>query len=550
MNPCKPGKEKNRNGICVKKCEVDEIRNDKDKCIKHRIPILAQPQAIHAQVRQATPNAIRAPSPLNPCKPGKEKNRNNICVKKCEVDEIRNDKDKCVKNKTIKHALRVNAPAPRAIVQAKTNSSITRRIKSIQTRRLKRILARNITKVNKARYQIKAKWLNSICTDAGVCIAFGKEEENIKKFFDGFIDFKYVSGTIDVIGVPSANGIVNEITYEREGYKANAVLKTSANRSADNLMYEYRVGLFINKKLKQFPCFLETYGCLLNFTAKKNLNYLKVKHKNSDILADFKPQQIDWGRACMKSDKLSVLIQHMKGIKGIKSMLSWSTADTNIDLFGILIQVYMPLATMCHEFTHYDLHWDNVQLYEPIPGKYIQYHYHLASGKTISFKSKYLVKIIDYGRCYFHENESSLDVYNAICNAKRCKPNCGYDEGFSWNEPRVAPNNYYISSSLNNVSHDLRLVQIIKQYFKPSDVLNTLKLEYIGASGTPAVERTVANTWRKLGDTVFNVNDMLSFLEEQYPRAIAKNTAHYNNAAALLGTMNVYTNKNLTYVSN
>ena len=65
-----------------------------------------------------------------------------------------------------------------------------------------------------------------------------------------------------------------------------------------------------------------------------------------------------------------------------------------------------------------------------------------------------------------------------------------------------------------------------------------------------AVERTVANTWRKLGDTVFNVNDMLSFLEEQYPRAIAKNTAHYNNAAALLGTMNVYTNKNLTYVSN
>ena len=40
-------------------------------------------------------------------------------------------------------------------------------------------------------------------------------------------------------------------------------------------------------------------------------------------------------------------------------------------------------------FTHYDLHWNNLHVYEPAPGKYIQYHYHLVNDMPpVSFKSK------------------------------------------------------------------------------------------------------------------------------------------------------------------
>ena len=45
----------------------------------------------------------------------------------------------------------------------------------------------------------------------------------------------------------------------------------------------------------------------------------------------------------------------------------------------------MPLATLSDVFTHYDLHLDNILLYEPIKNGYITYNYHLNSGKIIKF---------------------------------------------------------------------------------------------------------------------------------------------------------------------
>ena len=69
-------------------------------------------------------------------------------------------------------------------------------------------------------------FLKSICSDSGVCMAFGRQTKRIKKHFNGLVDFEYAISPIKRIGEVSTNGFIKEITYERDGYKANAILKS------------------------------------------------------------------------------------------------------------------------------------------------------------------------------------------------------------------------------------------------------------------------------------------------------------------------------------
>jgi hypothetical protein len=141
----------------------------------------------------------------------------------------------------------------------------------------------------------------------------------------------------------------------------------------------------------------------------------------------------------------------------------------------------MPLSQLKYIFTHYDLHLGNILIYEPVKGKYIQYNYHLDNGDIVKFKSPYIVKIIDYGRCYYkydHEvnNPNPLTIYRNVCLEAKCrirnkdftiKSRCGTDMGFTWLDPYLNENGFFISSSINNQSHDLRLLNnIFKEYEK------------------------------------------------------------------------------------
>ena len=108
----------------------------------------------------------------------------------------------------------------------------------------------------------RSKLLHSICPDSRFCLAFGKERKKIKSFFRGFTNTttfkKYVQSVKRILGV---NGI-HLITYDREGYKASTVLKSMNPIDPDNVLYEYMVGQYINKKCLRFPCFIETYDWL------------------------------------------------------------------------------------------------------------------------------------------------------------------------------------------------------------------------------------------------------------------------------------------------
>lgn len=297
----------------------------------------------------------------------------------------------------------------------------------------------------------KLNFLKTVCHDTGVCIAFGQETQKIKDFFGDFNKFKNVTG-IKKIGKESENGFVLEIQYSKNDYNAHSILKNSLEKDSDNLAYEFFVGQYINKIINRFPCFLETYGLFIN---NKNKTSLQTNLQQDLTLLSKSSNEI-YKLSCTDSDKLSLLIQHISNAKTIGDKLHYPEFIMN-DLLFVLYQVYMPLMCLQNEFTHYDLHVDNVLLYEPVIGKYIQYHYYIASTKTkISFKSKYIAKIIDYGRCFFKE---SIFIRNKICQESSCDPECGDDVGYNWlHEDGLNGYNYYISSSEVNISHDLRLM--------------------------------------------------------------------------------------------
>ena len=173
--------------------------------------------------------------------------------------------------------------------------------------------------------------------------------------------------------------------------------------------------------------------------------------------------------SCTHSKHLAILIQHIKEAEPLKKMCQ-NIQFLERDLLNVLYQIYMPLATLANTFTHYDLHWSNVLIYEPVKGKCIQYRYFLNDGTIVEFKSAYIVKIIDYGRCFFiDESEtgmkhSSKDIYDTICQLDECEPECGKYKGFYTLAPEEYPGSfYYISSSTRNMSHDLRLLNDIKR---------------------------------------------------------------------------------------
>ena len=101
---------------------------------------------------------------------------------------------------------------------------------------------------------------NIICSENTTCLAYDDVVDQVKKLFDGFVKFNFARKVIKRIGSPSVNGFVFEIKNQSRGYTAYSVLKSAQEPASDNLMYEYNVGLYVNKINKIYPCFLETYG--------------------------------------------------------------------------------------------------------------------------------------------------------------------------------------------------------------------------------------------------------------------------------------------------
>jgi len=413
----------------------------------------------------------------------------------------------------------------------------------------------------------RAEFLKSICNDSGACIAFGKESLKIIDFFLGFTNFTYLE-SVRRIGTASSNGFINELKYTRLGYDSHAVLKSNQGPNNDNLVYEYMVGQFINKMCLLFPCFVETYG-LFKYNDDAAWTHVRdtVNLRKNVLggLVQLQPsikldawQTFNWGDACQSSKYYSILIQHIKGARTLKSMLNDFTFIT-WDLLYVFYQVYMPLATIGNKYTHYDLHADNVQIYEPVRGKYIQYHYHVAGGKVISFKSPYVAKIIDYGRSYFHNSvtDNSKRFHSHICMLGNCRPKCGANFGFTFlNDETVFGESAYIISQKPNVSHDLRLIYDSIPRIPDSYAMKPFFTKFINVvydvktklKGYGTKENKVAGK----GGVCNNINDVYMGLESLVTDVMSViNDNKYPDPNMKLGDLHIYADGTpMRYVQN
>jgi len=468
----------------------------------------------------------------------------------------------CRKRINIRNVSRVNRED---IIQKTKKIPIKKRVLKLRNKEseTKEAKAKGVIQrfMNKTKHRRKAMFLKAVCLDSGACLAFGTYANEIKKHFGGFANFEYATAPIKRIGNPSSNGFINEIQYDHRGYKAYAVLKSSVKPSSDNLMYEYIVGQYVNKLNKRFPCFVETYGyyiynTTLALNSKTVWNFLKDSKitENMDTIKKglILQKTTDYAKACKQSKFLAILIQHLKGILPIKDRFR-SPRFVKYELANVLFQIYMPLSILGNSFTHYDLHHENVNLYEPEKDSYIQFHYHINEKKLYSFKSKYIAKIIDYGRSYFKDEEAGIDskrIHTDLCKEDKCKPSCGYNKGFSWmSDSPVPSSSYWISSQKRNKSHDLRLLNEVKigtkanttDQYLPSELKTLLqKLKYDNHYGTPEMAQGFPNSIQNVFDAAMALGNIISL-----PEQIQQNETGYLGKNKL-GDLHIYCGKDDT----
>uniref|UniRef100_A0A6C0DR89 Protein kinase domain-containing protein n=1 Tax=viral metagenome TaxID=1070528 RepID=A0A6C0DR89_9ZZZZ len=413
---------------------------------------------------------------------------------------------------------------------------------------------KELQKMLKSPSKRKLKILKHICSVSGSCLAFGRENEAINGLFNHFSDFTYALPTVRRIGTPSENGFITEIEYERDGYQSNAVLKSSAYRSADNLFYEYVVGvIFINLMNRFFPCFLQTYGIYIS-TDKHSHELMKEAqtiHQIKDTLHPLDETTSGLDASCLNSDRLSILIQHIKDPISFDEYFREEISSEyfyTVDMIQMLYQVYSVLSTISTIFTHYDLHTNNILLYKISDDKYVEMNYHCSDGSVVTFNTQYIVKIIDYGRCYFNlsPNDNSQIVYDELCKSRNCNPKCGLHSGYSFFSPPPSKDNFYIVRSVSNISHDLRLMYMIREsneykYMKyGNDIIDGIfsAIVYNMRFGTPS-HKTKENS-----NKLYNVNDVEKILRiyiQDLTDFKEKNTAYFKNKQSV-GKMHIYMN--------
>lgn len=381
--------------------------------------------------------------------------------------------------------------------------------------------------------------LQGICNNANECVVFGKETDKFDIVFE-FTNFKYVTNIASVSS--GANGFVIDFTYNRDGYRADAILKSSMDAEADSLYLEAYNGLkYINQYAKQFPLFLETYG-VFEYTSQDAFEQIKSAANLGQgagpypnrfisnlggILKNMQIAEYDRNLAnttCAENGKFAVLLQY---IASAQQFYGWfreyyltNGYEFQVELPNILFQIYSVLASLINAkaFTHYDLHPGNVMLYKVPDNTYVTITYkNAALGEDITIKTQYIVKIIDYGRSFLPDNEQ---IHNILCMAPRCngtkmlqndygryneyRDKCGALSGYNYfgNGGR---DDFYINRNVVNNAHDMVLIKrmmgmygnsSISRWYRQSPATKHIKMilksvaqHFVLDDGTPARNR-------------------------------------------------------------
>ena len=256
------------------------------------------------------------------------------------------------------------------------------------------------------------------------------------------------------------------LSFEKDGIASECTLKTSyPTKGTDSIVYEHRVGQFINTIMHRYTCFVKTYQLYKIKNDKTIQEYIQCNLQQLPSMLEPVPKInnlvpifvgcINQTFPIMKNytdaDKFVVCTKYVPGNISLYDFLSNPKyhVEHEGNILQILYQVYYALNDLRDNFTHYDLHTGNVLLC------------HLGNGAkfvypNVTFHCKYLAKIIDYGRCYYYINpeynsRNDLKLLNKYCT-KQKEVQLVYSNSYN-------RDTYWNGISANrNMSHDLRLI--------------------------------------------------------------------------------------------
>ena len=356
-----------------------------------------------------------------------------------------------------------------------------------------------------------------LCPDSSLCLILGKNVSSIKEYFNNF-SFDTNSTSVKSVGL-SDNGFILEIKYIKNEYIAYCLLKSSMLLSGmfggDNLFYEFYVGkYFINDMNLKFPCFLETYELCEYNRDRKLYEILQNDYEKIDIeninLTDLKfinmPISLNENikNSCEDVTNFSLLMQHVSNAQNIQQFINEhrTTESGNLYIFQILLQIFIPLGKLnkIYNFSHQDLHYQNVLIYKLPNNQYITIKYEF-NDKIIEIKTYYIVKIIDYGRCYFDNYNNSGNSYssnlffNELISLNECCPEKNITgreckdsldrKGYTFFKDDVPTiSNFYTTLRTSNKSNDLLLPLQMLEFIDKDKTQNVSK--YIRRPVVPA----------------------------------------------------------------
>ena len=275
------------------------------------------------------------------------------------------------------------------------------------------------------------------------------------------------------IGSISDNGFVNKIKYSNNvtAILKSSQLKSSQEAAADNLYYEWFVGCsFINRLGSTFPCFCKTYSLCDYLNPVPHVQLQRrismpgsILQRDVNFINACDITDANTIKSCTSPSLFGILMQDIPHAESFYNFARHPEQQTeyglNVIMVQLLLQIYIPLGLLADQFTHYDLHEENVLIYTLPDNKYATLIYTIPTiRQTITMKTRYIAKIIDYGRCFFNNGVvSSANFYgnihhNVFCTADKQK------KGYKW----FGPNRANLNSLVVNKSRDLWLVWLYK----------------------------------------------------------------------------------------
>lgn len=273
------------------------------------------------------------------------------------------------------------------------------------------------------------------CKEAQDCMLFGNELGRLASFFDNFTlestknTKKYITRPSG--GTDSVNSDIAKIRFNKETYNCYALLKNSKDRTKDNLLYEYKIGMIINYWCSIFPCFLQTFGIYNNISVDK---YKKGIEEPFTLNNMFSLKSINHivenstlSETCNDTKNFCLLTQYLDGSRSLNYMKLNSGQvwdNPKHELPYVLFQLFYTLNMLtCLRFQHNDLHANNILVYTlPSP---IEFEFKMKDTTPVKFKSKFLLKIIDYGRCMVNDidNEQLQHIVTLLYRIEKERDN-------------------------------------------------------------------------------------------------------------------------------